>query len=89
MSKLIDGLVDRSLVSRGTYGGDRRKISLCLTPQGKDELNAAYVCTQKFLMDKLSCLSEQDLKTTFRAMQILHGLFALDQEEPPSSQAEK
>jgi len=89
MSKLIDGLVARKLVSRGACRGDRRKISLSLTSQGQDELKAAYACTQKFLMDKLSCLSEEDLKTTFRAMQILHGLFAVNQEEQHTLQAEK
>ncbi len=89
MSKLIDSLVEHKLVSRGTYRGDRRKISLCLTRRGKDELNATYVCTQKFLMDKLSCLPEEDLKTTFRAMQILHSLFAVNQEEQPTLRAEK
>ena len=89
MSKLIDGLVARKLVSRGACRGDRRRISLSLTSQGQAELNAAYACTQKFLMDKLSCLPEEDLKITFRAMQILHRLFALNQEEPQPLQAEK
>jgi len=82
MSKLIEGLVTRKLVSRRVCRGDRRKISLCLTPQGKDELNAVYACTQKFLMEKMSGLSGEDLKTIFRAMQILQSLFALDQEDP-------
>ena len=80
MSKLIDGLVVRKLVSRGAYRGDRRRVSLSLTSQGRDKLNAAYACTQKFLIGKMSCLSEEDLKTIFRAMQVLQGLFVLEEE---------
>ena len=80
MSKLIEGLVARKLVSRGAYRGDRRRISLSLTSQGRDAVNAAYACIQKFLMDKMSCLSEEDLKTIFRAMQVLQSLFVLEEE---------
>jgi DNA-binding MarR family transcriptional regulator len=80
MSKLIDGLVVRKLVSRGACSGDRRRISLSLTSQGRDELNAAYACTQKFLIDKMSCLPEEDLKSIFRAMQVLQSLFVLEEE---------
>jgi len=80
MSKLIDRLVVRKLVSRGACREDRRRISLSLTSQGRDELNAAYACTQKFLIGKMVCLSEEDLKTIFRVMQVLQSLFVLEEE---------
>ncbi len=79
MSKLIDGLVVRKLVRRGACRGNRRRISLSLTSQGRDELNAAYACIQKCLIGKMSCLSEEDLNTIFRAMQVLQSLFVLEE----------
>ncbi len=88
MSKLIDGLVDRDLVSRKAHSGDRRRICLSLTTQGRDKLNAAYKHTQEFLADDLSSLAEGDLETIFQAMQILRKLFLPDRVEE-SIRAEK
>ena len=52
MSKLVDGLVSRNLISRIGDSQDRRKICLSLTPQGRDELKAAYGHTQKYIAGK-------------------------------------
>ena len=89
MSKLIDGLVNRKLVSREADSRDRRRVCLSLTSQGRDEMNAAYKYSQKFFVDKMSGLAEEDLKTISRAMQILRGLFLLEREEEPVLQAER
>lgn len=89
MSKLVDGLVDRELVSRNSHAGDRRMICLSLTPRGREELHAAYQFTQRFLMDRMSRLPEEDLRTVSEAMQILQGLFALDQAEQRITQTER
>src|SRR5512135_2320831 len=74
MSKLIDGLVSRGLVTRNSDQEDRRKICLCLTAIGKDELESAYEHTQAFLIDKLSGLAKEDLDMVGRSMQILKSL---------------
>lgn len=38
MSKMVDGLVNRKLVSREMHSSDRRRICLALTDAGKKEL---------------------------------------------------
>ncbi len=78
MSKLIDGLVSRGLVTRSSDQEDRRKICLCLTATGKDELEAAYEHTQTFLANKIADLSKEDLDILGRSMQILKSLFVID-----------
>ena len=81
MSKLIDVLVGRNLINRTTHSRDRRMVCLSLTPEGHDELTAAYQHTQKYIADKLSKLSEDDLKAISRTMQVLKGLFMFEREE--------
>jgi DNA-binding MarR family transcriptional regulator len=80
MSKLVDGLVNRKLVSRDVHSRDRRKVCLSLTPQGRDELNAAHEHTRKFLAEKMSSLAGEELRTISRAMQILKVAFAHEEE---------
>ncbi|HVN16348.1 MAG TPA: MarR family transcriptional regulator [Anaerolineales bacterium] len=75
MSKLIDGLVGRGLVSRDAHHEDRRRICLRLTTQGKNELDASYSRTQAFLADQLCELTKDELNMITRSMQILKGLF--------------
>jgi DNA-binding MarR family transcriptional regulator len=81
MSKLIDGLVSRKLISRTGHREDRRRVCLSLTPKGHDELSAAYEHTQKYIAEKMSDLAEDDLKAISRTMQILRELFMLEHEE--------
>jgi DNA-binding MarR family transcriptional regulator len=83
MSKLIDGLVARKLVTRTAHARDRRRICLSLTPLGREELRAAHRSTEKFLADRMSSLPDEDLKDISRAMQILKELFS--REEPARS----
>ena len=81
ISKLIDGLVSRKLINRTGHNEDRRKVCLSLTPQGHDELDAAYGHTQKYIAEKMSNLAEDDLKAIVHAMQVLRDLFMLEREE--------
>ncbi len=78
MSKLIDGLVERGLVTRNSDLEDRRKICLCLTDTGKNELEAAYEHTQAFLVKKISGLPKEEAEIVSRSMQILKSLFVID-----------
>ena len=89
MSKLIDGLVSRKLISRTSHSQDRRRVSLSLTPLGHNELNAAYGHTQKYIAEKMSNLGDEDLKTIARVMQILRELFAVEREEPTKPQGDR
>ncbi len=76
MSKLVDGLVSRKLVTRTADNADRRRICLSLTPLGREELKAAHRSTEKYLADRMSGLGEADLRTIADAMHLLKGLFA-------------
>ncbi len=76
MSKLIDGLVSRKLVTRTPDAVDRRRVCLALTPLGREELQAAHLFTEKYLADQMAGLSEADLQAITRTMQLLKALFA-------------
>ena len=76
MSKLIDGLVARRLVTRIADPVDRRRVCLSLTPIGREELRAAHRFTEKYLSDRLAGLSEEELRTVSQAMQTLKGVFS-------------
>jgi DNA-binding MarR family transcriptional regulator len=80
MSKLIDGLVERKLVTRQTHAQDRRRITLALTARGQASLRAANESTEAYLAEKLETLSETERATVVRAMQVLRPLFASERE---------
>ena len=81
LSSLVDHLVSRNLIAREKSLEDRRKITLSLTQEGQKELNTAYQYTQRFLEEKLSSLSDEDLEIIIRSIQILRNLFQLEGEE--------
>ncbi len=88
MSKLVDALVNRKLISRVTHGSDRRRICLTLTRQGKRELEEAHKYTQSYFADKLSELSEEEREHVSETMNLLRNLFTLDGKIPPRESAE-
>lgn len=75
VSKLIDGLVRQALINRQGAITDRRRITLRLTPTGESIVNSARANAQTNLANTLACLSDDDLKTVQRAMELLHPLF--------------
>ena len=78
MSKLVDALVNRKLISRVTHGKDRRRICLTLTRQGKRELEEAHKYTQAYFADKLSELSDEEREHVSETMNLLRNLFTLN-----------
>jgi DNA-binding MarR family transcriptional regulator len=88
MSKLVDGLVGRKLVTRISDALDRRRICLSLTPLGRNELKAAHHFTEKYLADQMAGLSEADLQAIARSMQVLKRLFQ-EAEGAPEQQSEQ
>ena len=75
VSKLVDGLVKQKLVTRKESTADRRKLTLMLTQTGASIVDSARVGAQTNLAKILDSLSEGELKTVCRAMQILRPLF--------------
>ncbi len=78
MSKLVDVLVNRKLLTRVTHGSDRRRICLTLTRQGKRELEEAHKYTQAYFADKLSELSDEERGYVSETMNLLRKLFTLE-----------
>ncbi len=76
MSRLIDGLVERKLISRQTPAGDRRKITLNLTARGGTTLESNLETTQEHLAEHLAGLKPEDYRVIIRAMELLRPLFA-------------
>lgn len=75
VSKLVDGLVKQKLVSRKESTADRRKLTLVLTTTGSSIVDAARAQAQSNLTQKIKCLSEADLTTISKAMQLLQPIF--------------
>ena len=81
MSKLLDGLVERKLVTRESDAGDRRRVTLMLTGRGRAILQAAHGPTQAYLAEVLSALSPAERATVVQAMRALRPLFVSDREK--------
>ena len=74
-SKLVDGLVKQKLVNRQESATDRRRLTLGLTQSGESIVNIARANAQASLAKKLSALSDDELDTVMRAMELLRPLF--------------
>ena len=82
VSKLVDGLVNQRLVHRQESTTDRRRLTLGLTQPGESVVNTARADAQASLAKRLSCLSDHELETVMRAMELLRPLF-VPQGKPP------
>jgi DNA-binding MarR family transcriptional regulator len=78
MSRLVDALVRRKLLTREMHGEDRRRICLALTGKGKSVLDEAYQHTQAFFAEKFAELTEQERTQIAGAMNVMKKLFALN-----------
>ncbi len=89
MSKLVDSLVRRDLITRSAHGHDRRRVCLSLTPQGEKELEEAYRHTQSFFAEKFAQLSEEERLQIVHTLEVMQSLFDLEskttQRETPES----
>jgi DNA-binding MarR family transcriptional regulator len=75
MSRMIDGLVARNLVTRQTDPDDRRRVALTLTTLGRTGMQSAYASTEAHLAERLVALPAPDRATIVKAMQALDSTF--------------
>jgi DNA-binding MarR family transcriptional regulator len=75
MSSMIEGLVLRSLVTRQTDAGDRRRITLALTARGQAALQSLHDATQAHLAERLAALPASERAAIVQAMQALRPIF--------------
>jgi DNA-binding MarR family transcriptional regulator len=77
MSRTIEGLVERGLVTRDACPDDRRRVGLALTTEGASILEAARKATQARLAELLGQLSDGERTVIVEAMRALQGAFSV------------
>jgi DNA-binding MarR family transcriptional regulator len=75
VSKAVDALVNKGLVSRLTDVNDRRHVHLTLTSEGQRLLTEVYAQAEAWLREKFQELSPAELALLLDAMQILQKTF--------------
>ncbi|MDB5300141.1 MAG: putative MarR family transcriptional regulator [Phycisphaerales bacterium] len=75
MSRLVDGLVRKSLLTRAACPNDRRHIRLGITELGQTALDVVWKGTHTRLTKEVAALNPGDRTTIIAAMQTLRGLF--------------
>jgi DNA-binding MarR family transcriptional regulator len=82
MSKIVDGLVARKLVTRRTHPADRRRLTLALTARGQTALQTSREATRACLAEDVAALNDRQRNTIVQAMEILRPLFTSPGEGP-------
>ncbi len=75
VSKAVDSLVNKGLVSRSQDPNDRRNIPLSLTVEGQRILTAIYQETEQWLAGKFSRLTSREISRLTDAMDVLQKAF--------------
>lgn len=75
-SRLISGLVAKGLVVRQDCPGDRRQVSLGLTPRGRLALGSAQQATRDAIAREIAHLGDEQRATIVGAMRLLQDVFA-------------
>jgi DNA-binding MarR family transcriptional regulator len=77
MSKLVDGLVQRQLLTRLAHGSDRRRVCLGITAEGRKALDEGYRHTESFFAARLAELTDDERVQISAALNTLKSLFDL------------
>ena len=75
MSRLVDGLVEKKLLTRKTCDEDRRHVRLAITSRGEATLGEARALARAHLAEALAQLPASQRAAVEATMQILRGLF--------------
>jgi DNA-binding MarR family transcriptional regulator len=75
MSKIVDGLVARKLVTRQTHPTDRRRMTLTLTARGQTALESSRAATRTCLAEDLAALSDRQRETIVQGLNSLRPIF--------------
>lgn len=78
MSRLVDALVRRKMVTRASCTNDRRQVRLAITEAGKASLNIAWDGAHVRLTRELAAIPKEDRDAVMAAMQILRTNFDPD-----------
>jgi len=78
VSKAVDILVNKGLVTRTQQTHDRRHVRLALTPDGQRVMTAIYAGTEAWLAARLERLSIAELATVTAGLGLLQRAFLED-----------
>jgi DNA-binding MarR family transcriptional regulator len=73
--KLIDGLANRGMVARRESTGDRRRVTIEITPEGTRAVFHARRAAQKSLSRLLGSLKGEELAAVAKAMSGMKSIF--------------
>ena len=82
MSRLIEGLVERQLLTREDSADDRRRVSLRITDSGREVVRTAREGALAQLAEVLSALSARERAQIIEAMEVLRPMFVPSQASP-------
>ena len=89
VTSVVDGLVGRDLVRRGTDVSDRRRVVLQLTEKGREVLRQGDQLVAERLGRLLGYLADEQAEEVLRGLELLNGAMEIALEErfgrPPSS----
>ena len=75
MSRMINALVERSLLERAHGKKDRREVRLSLTPKGRKALEAIRAAVQQKLAEKFVNLPPEQKLQLSEGLEVLKNLF--------------
>ena len=76
MSRMVDGLVRRELLTRTVGANDRRQTLLALTPSGRETMDRITKAVQKSLAERISKLSTKPKKDLASGLDALEEVFS-------------
>ena len=71
MSRIVDALVDRGLITRVVDPRDRRSVRIAATPEGAHLLDAGRERRVRALINRLSRLADSERRALARGVEIL------------------
>jgi DNA-binding MarR family transcriptional regulator len=74
-STLVDGLIERGMMTREEHPDDRRRIRLTVTGPGQKILETSTRGTIAYLEKKFGSVSADDREVIVKAMEILRSVF--------------
>jgi DNA-binding MarR family transcriptional regulator len=75
MSTLVDGLIERGMMTREEHPDDRRRVKLGVTGRGQAILEASARGTTTYLAKKIESVSADDREVIAKSMKILRSVF--------------
>ncbi len=78
VSKAVDALVNRGLVSRSQDPNDRRNIPLALTPEGERAMSAIFIEAENWLVSRFERLTGDEHQALLDGLELLRKAFTKD-----------